>query len=156
MPPTNDFEKKTISIGWDVKSESYQIEKCKNRKISYMQARQKLPTCSNRLCTTNHFKKLKKANIDEFKYKKGCKNHSNHLSKQNDLADMLSAISNNIEEHLIEKEGSILNKKKIDEWKLMAIILDRFLFWIFTALTVISSVILLVVLPVMKNQGLIG
>ena len=78
------------------------------------------------------------------------------MSRNNELTQMLCSISSNIEEHIKEKESSILNKKKIDEWKLMAIILDRFLFWIFTMLTVVSSIILLVVLPTMKNQGFIG
>jgi nicotinic acetylcholine receptor len=42
-----------------------------------------------------------------------------------------------------------------NEWKLIALIVDRVLFWVFTVLTFVSSVVLLVVIPVLKNRDVI-
>jgi hypothetical protein len=43
-----------------------------------------------------------------------------------------------------------------NEWKIIAIIIDRCLFWLFTAVTLISTIILLVVIPWLKNNDYIG
>lgn len=45
------------------------------------------------------------------------------------------------------------NTKTADEWKLIGIILDRILFWLFTLLTFLPSSFLLILLPVMKNNN---
>ncbi len=42
-----------------------------------------------------------------------------------------------------------------NEWKLVALIVDRVLFWVFMVLTGTSSVLLLVIIPVMKNLNLL-
>ena len=43
----------------------------------------------------------------------------------------------------------------INEWKLMALIMDRLLFWLFTFFTVLSTVLCLVIIPFLKNAGYI-
>ncbi|CAF1236441.1 unnamed protein product [Adineta steineri] len=67
--------------------------------------------------------------------------------------------------HLLEKHLKYLvNKQRqeedrneiINEWKLMALIMDRLLFWLFTFFTVLSTVICLTIIPVLKNAGYIS
>ena len=43
----------------------------------------------------------------------------------------------------------------IGEWKLVSLIIDRFLFWIFTTLTALSTILLLLVIPILKNKEII-
>ncbi|CAF0997049.1 unnamed protein product [Rotaria sordida] len=66
--------------------------------------------------------------------------------------------------YLLEKHLKyLMNKQKleedrneiINEWKLMAIIMDRLLFWLFTIFTVLSTVICLIIIPFLKNAGYI-
>jgi hypothetical protein len=64
-----------------------------------------------------------------------------------------------LEQHL----KYLINKQKheedrnevINEWKLMALIMDRLLFWLFTFFTVISTVLCLIIIPFLKNAGYI-
>ena len=49
----------------------------------------------------------------------------------------------------------IKTKILIGEWKLVSLIIDRFLFWIFTTLTFLSSILLLLVIPILKNKEII-
>jgi len=67
----------------------------------------------------------------------------------------LNELSTNISKYLEMNETSEIKKKKLDEWKLMAYILDRFFFWIFAFLTILFSVVLLFVIPLLKNLGYI-
>lgn len=64
-----------------------------------------------------------------------------------------------LEKHLkslIDKQKQEQDRNEIvNEWKLMALIMDRLLFWIFTALTLISSVLCLIIVPYLKNSGYI-
>lgn len=48
---------------------------------------------------------------------------------------------------------SATTTKTADEWKLIGIIFDRILFWLFTLLTFLPSSFLLILLPVMKNNN---
>lgn len=58
--------------------------------------------------------------------------------------------------HLIEKQKLEEDRNEIiNEWKLMAIIMDRLLFWLFTIFTVLSTVLCLIIIPLMKNSGYI-
>lgn len=56
---------------------------------------------------------------------------------------------------------SILNKDKeensaiVNEWKLIGIIMDRLLFWMFFSITLSSSSILLIILPILKHTDTI-
>ena len=49
-------------------------------------------------------------------------------------------------------ENAVVDTKTADEWKLIGIIIDRILFWFFTILTFLPTVVLLIILPVMKNH----
>ncbi len=66
--------------------------------------------------------------------------------------------------YLLEKHlKRLINKQKyeedrneiINEWKLMALIMDRLLFWLFAALTILSTVLCLIIIPFLKNAGYI-
>ncbi len=66
---------------------------------------------------------------------------------------------------LLEKHLKyLMNKQKqeedrneiINEWKLMALIMDRLLFWLFTFFTVFSTVVCLTIIPLLKNAGYIS
>ena len=66
--------------------------------------------------------------------------------------------------HLLQRHLKRLIKKQkleedrqevINEWKLMALIMDRFLFWLFASLTILSTVLCLIVIPCLKNAGYI-
>ena len=58
--------------------------------------------------------------------------------------------------HLINKQKHDEERNEmINEWKLMALIMDRLLFWIFASLTIFSSVLCLVIIPYLKNSGYI-
>lgn len=58
--------------------------------------------------------------------------------------------------HLIDKQKREEERNElINEWKLMALIMDRLLFWIFTTLTLLSTLICLIVIPCLKNAGYI-
>ncbi|CAF3073123.1 unnamed protein product [Rotaria sp. Silwood2] len=58
--------------------------------------------------------------------------------------------------HLINKQKHEEEKNEIiNEWKLMALIMDRLLFWIFTSLTILSTLLCLIIIPCLKNVGFI-
>ena len=58
--------------------------------------------------------------------------------------------------HLIDKQKADDDKNEIiNEWKLMALIMDRILFWLFAFLTIISTLICLIIIPCLKNVGYI-
>jgi len=58
--------------------------------------------------------------------------------------------------HLINKQKHEEDRNEvINEWKLMAIIMDRLLFWLFTFFTVLSTVLCLIIIPFLKNSGYI-
>ena len=56
---------------------------------------------------------------------------------------------------LRKKELMEQNAHLQDEWKLLALIFDRCLFWIFTILISGTSILLLVAVPLMKNDQII-
>ena len=56
--------------------------------------------------------------------------------------------------HLTDKRKHTEERNEIiDEWKLMALIMDRFLFWLFASLTILSTALCLIVIPCLKNIG---
>ena len=58
--------------------------------------------------------------------------------------------------HLITKQRNEEERNEIvNEWKLMALIMDRLLFWLFTALTFFSTILCLIIIPYLKNVGYI-
>jgi hypothetical protein len=58
--------------------------------------------------------------------------------------------------HLINKQKLEEDRNEIiNEWKLMALIMDRLLFWLFTFFTILSTVLCLIIIPLLKNSGYI-
>jgi hypothetical protein len=58
--------------------------------------------------------------------------------------------------HLINKQKHEEDRNEIiNEWKLMALIMDRLLFWLFAFFTVLSTVLCLIIIPLLKNSGYI-
>ena len=58
--------------------------------------------------------------------------------------------------HLIEKQKHEEERNEvISEWKLMALIMDRLLFWLFAFFTLLSTVLCLIIIPLLKNSGYI-
>ena len=58
--------------------------------------------------------------------------------------------------HLINKQKNEDDRNEIiNEWKLMALIMDRLLFWLFTSLTMLSTLFCLILIPYLKNSGYI-
>lgn len=74
-------------------------------------------------------------------------------SRDDKYIKSLNELSSSISRYLKNTDMSDANKRKIGEWKLMAIILDRFFFWVFTLMTIVTSFILLLFIPLLKNQG---
>ena len=68
------------------------------------------------------------------------------------LNDSLSLFNKNLSAYQSKQKFIHLNKSLSNQWKLVALILDRVLFWTFTTLTFVSSIILLVIVPVVKNK----
>ncbi|CAF0749300.1 unnamed protein product [Brachionus calyciflorus] len=95
---------------------------------------QNMYKCKCNLCQT------KELNNKKRKYKK-------------DLIETIELFSNNLKDYLSKDYGQTNNT---NEWKLIALIIDRVLFWIFTFLTVVSTLILLVVIPVLKNRNILN
>ncbi|CAF3368314.1 unnamed protein product [Rotaria socialis] len=58
--------------------------------------------------------------------------------------------------HLIDKQKHEEDRNEIiNEWKLMALIMDRLLFWLFASLTILSTLLCLIIIPFLKNAGYI-
>jgi hypothetical protein len=58
--------------------------------------------------------------------------------------------------HLINKQKLEEDRNEIiNEWKLMALIMDRLLFWLFAWLTILSTLLCLIIIPYLKNTGYI-
>jgi len=71
------------------------------------------------------------------------------------LIESIRIFNKNLKSFLNKQELTSLRENIQTEWKLIALIVDRLLFWIFMLLTVVSSVCLLIVVPVLKNRNLI-
>lgn len=56
---------------------------------------------------------------------------------------------------LISKESANEESTVASEWKLVGLIVDRFLFWLFSISCTTCSLFLLVVLPILKNRDII-
>ncbi|KAG7169222.1 putative ligand-gated ion channel subunit-like, partial [Homarus americanus] len=55
---------------------------------------------------------------------------------------------------LSRQEREDAEKKRLNEWRVIAIAVDRILFWIFFIVTTVSSVVFLVILPLVKRDDL--
>ena len=76
-------------------------------------------------------------------------------SKKNPNSELMEEFSSNIKK-IIKKQDLVVDNANLqNEWKLVSLIFDRFLFWIFTVLVSFTSIFLLVLVPMMKNDSLI-
>lgn len=91
-----------------------------------------------------------KCNLCQVKVRK----YSNQYQK--DFLNTLDNFTNNLKEFLGKIEKNIVQINSSSEWKLIAMIIDRFLFWIFTILTFFSTFVLLVAIPVLKNRNILS
>lgn len=79
-----------------------------------------------------------------------------HSQKNYDLFNSNMYLLEQHLKHLVEKQKLEEERMEIvNEWKLMALIMDRLLFWLFTCLTVLSTVLCLIIIPCLKNAGYI-
>ena len=90
-------------------------------------------------------------NIKEFDFSKSTANLNGNervWKKHYETLQLPSKLNDAIES---DKKRLKINS----EWKLVAMILDRLLFWIFFVVTTLSSSILLLVFPILKNKDLL-
>ena len=73
--------------------------------------------------------------------------HSEHVIKS------LKKINNNVK--ILINKSNELNTRSINEWKLVALIIDRLVFWLFAFVTMCSSIFLLIILPILKHRDFI-
>ena len=73
--------------------------------------------------------------------------HSEHVIKS------LKKINNNVK--ILINKSNELNTRSINEWKLVALIIDRLVFWLFALVTMCSSIFLLIILPILKHRDFI-
>jgi hypothetical protein len=79
-------------------------------------------------------------------------NNSQQSTLNRRLNESLEMFTKNLKSYLKRQQIHHVNKNLQNECKLIALIVDRLLFWIFTFITLISSIVLLVVVPLMKNK----
>ena len=65
-------------------------------------------------------------------------------------------LSCNLIENIDQDAKNLIRNNLQNEWKLIALIVDRFLFWIFSILTFFSTIILLVIVPLaIRTQDIV-
>jgi hypothetical protein len=81
---------------------------------------------------------------------------NNQNKGNNDTLDecikRIDIFSMNIQKYIEINELQDKDNIKKLEWKLIAEIIDRFLFWTFLIITVFSSILLLIIIPLLKNK----
>ena len=71
-------------------------------------------------------------------------------------SDAFGEISSTLKEFIKKQDVIATSNSLQNEWKLIALIADRVLFWIFSVSIFIVSIVLLVIVPVIKNRELIN
>ena len=84
------------------------------------------------------------------------KQHHPIRTHRNRYIESLEIFSKSLKNYLKRQECDQAKDELQNEWKLVALIVDRLLFWLFTLLTMISSFILLLILPILKNRDMIN
>ena len=106
--------------------------------------------------SNNTSSKQKHQNLLETPCCAGCKILFD-FEKQNtqNLTGALDKLNKNVDDY-VKRHGHDERIEQLkNEWKLVALILDRFFFWVFAFITVFSTVLLLIVIPLLKNLNLI-
>ena len=79
--------------------------------------------------------------------------NSNHHHKDDELTKNIKKLRTEVKT-LLSKDSEESNLVS-NEWKLVALIVDRLLFWLFFIVTLSSSTFLLLILPVLKHKDII-
>ena len=103
-----------------------------------------------RIQSASKFKK--ENNCNNTKATKKLEQNPSELFNVTRLNDSLDMLTTNLKSYLKRQQFHQMNHNLQNEWKLIALIFDRLLFWIFTLVTLISSIILLVIVPLVKNK----
>ena len=84
-----------------------------------------------------------------------CMKSQNNFPPNKEYIETIDIFTKHLKEYLKKEDSNRVNSNLQNEWKLVALIVDRVLFWLFSVLTVVSTVILLLILPILKNRELI-
>ena len=104
---------------------------------------------------TNHNQRASSRGSNNEEHVAKQQSHSNSgLDKvtQHKFAESLDLFNRNLKSYLAKQNFNHMNANLQNEWKLIALIVDRVLFWTFTIITIISSIVLLIIVPVVKNK----
>lgn len=78
--------------------------------------------------------------------------HFNGNLVENDMVETQDKITNSLK-LLVEKQDlEERHQDIVNEWRFVALVMDRFLFWLFLLAAVMSSIIILVVMPMNKPK----
>ena len=72
--------------------------------------------------------------------------------RMEDCFKKIEMFSLNIQRYINLHEHQEMNTNIRNKWKLIAEIIDRFIFWIFLIITFVSTIMLLLVIPYLKNN----
>ena len=131
----------------------------KQMKASRKSNRSAVAISQDRNNTNNKNYSKKKKNFDN-NTKNTYNNNSNNIETVTVRRTILIDNNTDLKERVETSMAQIFEEAEpmmciINEWKLVALIVDRVLFWVFTVLTVVSSIFLLVIIPVLKNMNFI-
>jgi len=74
------------------------------------------------------------------------------ISRMENCMKKIDIFSMNIQRYITLHEDQEIDNNIKHKWKLIAEIIDRFLFWIFLVITFVSTVMLLLIIPYLKNN----
>jgi hypothetical protein len=80
------------------------------------------------------------------------KRKKNATNKIEDCFKKIEMLSINIQRYINLHEHQEMDANIRNKWKLIAEIIDRFIFWIFLIITFVSTIMLLLVIPYLKNN----
>ena len=118
-------------------SREYGLHKAYNR-ADIQNSNPKCPLCANN--NKSYANQASKTSRDTHHYHHHC-----HYYNQNNNENSIDKKSKDLENYKLNLQN---------EWKLIALIVDRIFFWIFFIFTLISSVLLLLVMPLSKKEKL--
>ena len=100
--------------------------------------------------TTNHTQALNSNNTSHVQHPYD--SHFNGTLSDTEMAETQDKITNSLK-LLVEKQDlEERHQDIVNEWRFVALIMDRFLFWLFLFAAVFSSIIILVVMPMNKPK----
>lgn len=82
-------------------------------------------------------------------------NRNKRGQHEKDLIETVEIFSKNLKEYLSRQDQDTERSCSQNEWKLIALVVDRVLFWTFFILTFVSTIFLLIIVPILKNRNFI-